>query len=214
MADTRFKSIVAVLIAFVTILGAAAACLATVALSSAGDADFEGLTAAINAQREGVVNQINAYEHLRAYTAYTRYLELGYILWEEASQADSETAVQLDKQRKEFLGLASEMRSNFFQSRYMDAQQGLYNLQRELNEAWAEDILNYDLEPRPHFDRADALRTRSALLAGDMIIFAVSFWCLTLANVIENRWKYLMMALGILIGLGGILGIFIAQVLL
>lgn len=214
MSDTRFKSIVAVLIAFVTILGAAAACLATVALSSAGDADFEGLTAAINAQREGVVNQINAYEHLRAYTAYTRYLELGYILWEEASQADSETAVQLDKQRKEFLGLASEMRSSFFQSRYMDTQQGLYNLQRELNEAWAEDILNYDLEPRPHFDRADALRTRSALLAGDMIIFAVSFWFLTVANVIENRWKYLMMALGILIGLGGILGIFIAQVFL
>jgi hypothetical protein len=214
MSDTRFKSFVAVLIACVTILGAAAACLASVALSSAGDADFEGMSATINAQREGVVNQINAYEHLRAYTAYTRYLELGYILWDEASQADSETAAELDKQRKEILGLASEMRSTFFQSRYMDTQQGFYNLQRELDEAWAEDVQNYDLEPIPHFDRADALRTRSSLLAADMITFAVSFWFLTLANVIENRWKYLMITLGILIGLGGILGILIAQVLL
>jgi hypothetical protein len=212
MTDTRFKSFVSVLIAFVTILGASAACLASAALSGAGDADFDGMSAAINAQREEIVNQIQAYEHLRAYTAYTRYWELGYMLWNEAIEADPDTAAQLDKQRKEILGLASELNGSFFKSRYLDPQKGIYNLQRELEEAWADDVQSLDLEPRPHFERADALRTRSALLAGDMIIFAVSFWFLTLANVIENRWKYLMITLGILFGLGGILGIFIAQV--
>jgi hypothetical protein len=214
MSDTRFKSFVAVLIACVTVLGAAAACLATVALSSAGDADFEGMSAAINAQREGVVNQINAYEHYRAYTAYMRYLELGYLLQEEANQADSQTAEELDRQRKEIWGLASEMRFSFFQPRYVDPEQGFYNLRRELDEAWADDLQSNDLDPTPHFSQADALRTRSSFLAADMIAFAISFWFLTLAEVIENRWKYLAVILGVLIGLGGILGILFAEFLL
>lgn len=214
MSDSRFKSFVAVLIACVTILGSSAACLATVALSNAGDADFEGMSAAINAQREGVVNQINAYEHFRAFTAYMRYLELGYLLLEEADQADSQTVEQLDKQRNEIWGLASEMRFSFFPPRYVDTRQGYYDLQRELDEAWADDVQSNDLDPMPHFDQADALRTRSAFLAADMIVFAVSFWFFTLAQVIENRWKYLAVTLGLLTGLGGVVGIFIAGLLL
>lgn len=214
MPDTRFKTFVAVLIACVTILGASAACLASVAVSGAGDEDFEGLTAAINAQREEVVNQITAYEHLRAYTAYMRYLELGYLLRDEAAGADAETAEELEKQRKEVWGLASEMRFTFFPPRYVDTEDGYYDLQRELGEEWADDIQGDDLDPVPHFVDADALRNRSLFLAGDMLVFAVAFWFLTLAQIIENRWKYLMVTLGILIGLAGILGIFIAELLL
>lgn len=211
MPDTRFKSFLSVLIACVTVFGASAACLATFALSGAGDADFEGMSAAINAQREGVVNQVNAYEHYRAYTAYMRYLELGNLLREEASQADPERAQELDKQREEIWGLAGEMRFSFFPPRYVDPRDGNYNLQRELDEAWADDVQSSDVNPLPHFDQADALRTRSSYLVADMIVFAVSFWFFTLAQAVENRWKYLAAALGILAGLGGILGILIAE---
>ena len=214
MPDTRFKALVSVLIACVTIFGASAACLATFSLSGAGDADFEGMSAAIDAQREGVVNQVNAYEHYRAYTAYMRYLELGSLLQEEANQADADRAQELDKQREEIWGLAGEMRLSFFRPRYVDPRDGSYNLQRELDEAWADDVQGGDLNPQPHFDRADALRNRSSYLVADMIVFAVSFWFLTLAQTIENRWKYLAAALGILAGLGGILGILIAEFML
>ena len=211
MPDTRFKSFVSVLIACVTILGATAACLATFALSGAGDEDFEGMSAAINAQREEVVNRINAYEHYRAYTAYIRYLELGSLFQEEATQADAERAQELNKQREEIWGLAGEMRLSFFPPGYVDTRDGSYNVQRELDEAWADDVQSSDVNPRPHFDQADALRTRSSYLIADMIIFAVSFWFLTLSQAIENRWRYLAGALGILAGLGGILGILIAE---
>lgn len=213
MSDPRFKSFVAVAIAFVTILGASAACLASVASSRAGDADFDGMSAAITAQRERVVNYINAYEHMRAFTAYTRYLELGNILWEEAQQADSETAALLDRQRREIWGLASAMRFAFFLPRF-EAENGGYDLQRELDEEWAEDAQSHDLESAPHFGRADVLRRRSSFLVADMIVFAISFWFLTLANITENRLKYVLASIGILVGLAGIMGIFIAEFLI
>jgi len=47
-----------------------------------------------------------------------------------------------------------------------------------------------------------------------MIVFAFSFWFLTLAQVMENRFKYFMALFGILLGLAGILGIFIGRFLL
>ena len=43
MENERFKSTTAVLVAFVTVLGAIVACMATSAASSAANADFDGL---------------------------------------------------------------------------------------------------------------------------------------------------------------------------
>lgn len=213
MAKERFKSLTAILIALVTILGASAVCLSTVAVSQASDEDFLGMSAAIDAQRAEVINQVNAYEHYRAFTSYRRYLELGNLLLDQASTVEEAIAAQLDSQRLELWGLAGEMRHTFFLPRYLE-QDGTYDIKRELDEAWAEDMQGDDLNPGPHFERSDSLRRRSAFLAGDMIVFALSFWFLTLAQVTETRWKYLWSTLGILAGLGGILGILIAQVLL
>lgn len=210
MNNDRFKSLVAVLIAFVTILGATVACLATVALSRAGDKDFAGMSAAINAQKAQIINHVNAYEHYRAYTAYARYMELGAIMQGEASQANAEKAAQLSDQQQEAWGLASSLSQSFFSPRYMNKDG--YNIQRELGELWADASERDDLEFKSHFEQADSFRTRSSFLFADMIVFAVSFWFFTLAQVIENRWKYLFIGVGVFIALGGILGILIAEV--
>lgn len=77
MQDNRFKSTMAVLVAFVSVMGAVTAYLATVAASSAGDEDFTGHNASINAQKIENVNYINTYEHYRAFGEYSHYLELG-----------------------------------------------------------------------------------------------------------------------------------------
>jgi hypothetical protein len=124
MKDDRFKSFVAVLIAIVTILGATVACLATVAGSGASDADFNGVSAAIKAQKAEVVNDITAYEHYRAYTSYVRYDEMGNLIYDETVNSGEKDAQELTNQRMEAWGLADSLRISFFPTRYVDIDTG------------------------------------------------------------------------------------------
>lgn len=211
MQSDRFKSFVAVLVAIVTILGALTAGLAAQASSDAGDEDVGGMSAAISAQKADIINEVYAYEHYRAYTAYVRYLELGNLL--NDPNADKTTQQLLYNQQQEVWGVADGILSTFFQGRYMNPD-GTYDLNRELQEARAEDEQSNDLNYAPYFDKADGLRARSSFLIGNMIVFAVSFWFLTLAQVMENRFKYFMAIFGILLALAGILGILIGRFLL
>lgn len=206
----HFKSNVAILVALVTILGAFAACRATVVSSHASDADFEGVSAAIHSQRAELVNEIYAYEHHRAYTSYVRYLELGYLLYDEGMKSDPPV---YEAQWKELWGLADAMKILFFLPRYMDFDDGVYDIQRELEEARADDAQFNDLNPGPHFDRSDLFRQQSLILTADLILFAMAFWLLTVAQLVENRLKYLLAALGILTTFGGLLVVFIAGAL-
>lgn len=198
MKEDKFKSFVAVLVAVVTVLGATTACLASGAVSTAGDMDFAGLDASIRAQKAEIINYIKAYEHYRAFTTYKRYDELGYLLSGD--------------QQDEAWGVAAGL-NNFFISRYINSD-GQYDLERELQEEWASDAQTEDLNAAPYFVRSDSERNRSSFLTANMIVFAVSFWFLTVAQVTNKKIKYLWAGLGILLGLAGIAGIFIGSYIL
>jgi hypothetical protein len=214
MQNVRFKSITATVIAIVTVLGAMVACLATVAGSAAADANLEGVGAAIKGQKAEVVNEVTAYEHYRAYTTYIRYDELGNLIYDAAATSDGQTKQELTNQRMEAWGLADALKISFFPPRYIDVDSGKYNIRRELDELWARDSQSQDLDPGPHFSRSDSQHSRSLFHTGNMIIFAVAFWFLTMAQLFENRLKYVGLALGILIALVGILGILFAELVI
>ncbi len=209
MKNERFKSMMAVIVALVTVLGAMAACMATVAASNAGDSDFAGLEASIRAQKAESINLIYAYQHYRAFTEYSRYLELGNLLYDP--NVDEKTSIANGVVQREVWGVASGISSIFFEPRYI-SQDGTYDIQRELDEALAEDSQSADLNPSPYFEESDHERNRSSSLTGDMIIFAFSFWFLTVAQVTDKSIKYLWAALGILLGLSGLLGILIGSI--
>lgn len=211
MKHETFKSYVAVLVAVVTVLGATAACLASVAVSSASDADFLGLDASIRAQKADIINHVYAFEHYRAYTDYVRYDEYGRLLYDP--NADEETDLRNGALQREAWGVASGISSVFFSPRYINPD-GQYDLERELQEAWAQDSQNEDLNPTPYFEESDQLRARSSFLTADMIVLAISFWFLTVAQATEKKIKYLWAGLGILFALAGILGIIIGGVLI
>jgi hypothetical protein len=200
-----------VLVAFVTVLGAIVACMATSAASGAANADFDGLNSAIRAQKAEIINEIYAYEHYRAFTDYSRYLELGNLLYDP--NATEETSIANGVIQREVWGVASGIKSLFFQARYITPE-GTYDLQRELDEAIAEDAQNEDLNSDPYFEESDRMHRRSSFLTADMIVLAVSFWFLQLAQVTEKRIKYLWITFGILLGLGGIMGMLIGRYLI
>jgi len=208
----RFKNFASIMIAVVTVLSGVAACLATFAATQAGDADFEGLVASIKAQEADIVNRITVFEHYRAFTAYQRYNQLGNLLWEEAANADPALAETLHRLRREAWGVAGGLQYVFFPPRYIN-RDGSYDLKREFDELWADAAQQDDLTPEPYFSRADALRDRNLLLSADLIILAAAFWAFNLAQVIENRLKYLFVSLALLLTLAGIAIILLAQLI-
>ncbi|NWF65052.1 MAG: DUF2834 domain-containing protein [Chloroflexi bacterium] len=211
MKQNNFKSWIAVLTAIVTVLGATAACLASVAVSTAGDQDFAGLDASIRAQKAEIINYVTAYQNYRAYTDYVRYEKMGYLMYDP--QADAATDAQNYATQQEMWGVSSGLLASFVKARYIDPD-GSYDIERELQEAFAEDAQTSDLNAQPYFEKSDAERSRSAFLTADMIVFAVSFWFFTLAQATEKNIKYAWAALGVLFAIGGIFGIIIGRFIL
>lgn len=211
MKQDNFKSWIAVLTAVVTVFGAMTACLASVAVSSAADADFAGLDASIRAQKAEIINHVNAYEHYRAFTSYVRYNELGNLMFDP--NADSETDIRNGAIQREVWGLASGISSVFFNPRYIDPD-GRYDIERELQEAFAQDAQSTDLESEPYFEESDRYRERSSFLTANMIVFAVSFWFFTLAQATEKKIKFFWAVLGGTFGIAGIFGIIIGRFLI
>src|SRR5512140_3350629 len=121
MSNAQFKNFTAIMIAVVTIVSAIAAWRAAVASSEAGQSDFAGLAAAINAEESQVLNTIAVNEHYQAFLAYTRYNSLADNLADaiqKTPNADDPAAEALDRAESESSGLAFGIQSMFFPSRY------------------------------------------------------------------------------------------------
>lgn len=203
--NTRFKNFASLMIAFVTILGAAAVCLGSVANNRAGNADFDGITAAINAQRAAIANEVIVYEHYRAYTAFYRYNEMGKLLYEESLKPESDPTRNsaLGYLQREVWGLAQGLQFAFFPPRYLKPDGG-YDIQREREERWADAASQADIQPEPHFVLADSLRIKALSFAGVLIGLALAFWCFTAAEITESFLKYLLVGAGLILTVLGL----------
>jgi hypothetical protein len=192
------------MLALTTIGAAAIGCLATVASVDAGEAEFEGMTAAVKAQEAAIINAVQGFEQYEAFTLYHRNNLLGNLLADASAASSGPDAARLETEARESWGLALGLQNTFFSPRYLN-QDGSYNLDRQLGEAWAEDALQNDLFPEPHFQTANDGRFKAILLSSLLIPFAIAFWGFTLANVIENRSRYFFSVLGVLASLSAIL---------
>jgi hypothetical protein len=199
MADTssesnnRFKTIIAILIALVTVTGAIVAWRAAVAGGDAGDADLAGIAATLNTEETRTLNKANLYANYQAYANYVRYNELGNLIATDLENASSDEAAQLEQQKAEAWDVATT-NQGFFPNRYLD-EQGNYDIQRELGEAWAEAQQIKDLNPEPHFAEADHLRSKANWLVGAIIILSIALLFYTLAEGMSSMLKYVL-ALG------------------
>lgn len=199
MKADRFKTIDALLIAFVTVVGAIVAWRAALAADAASGADASGLAATINAEESRALNRVTTYEHYRAYTDYLRYNELGNAIYDDLSNASDEAYAILDRQKTEAWDLATELQeSGFFRSRYLDTG-GNYDTARELDELQADAAREKDLNPEPHFALSDRMRARSTTLVSLLIPLAAALWCLALAESLAHKIRYLLAGAGTLL---------------
>jgi hypothetical protein len=187
-----FQTVMAILIAIVTLVGGVMAWRATVAGGNAGDADFAGLHATLNAEETLTLNNSESYRHYRAYTYYTRNDELQDLIEYDLKFSE---AADVERQRAEAAGVAATSRL-FFPARYLN-RDGSYATQRELGEAWAEAGQALDLDPEPHFAEADQLRTKTNWLVAIFMALSLSLLFYTLAEGLHPERRSLRYAMAI-----------------
>jgi hypothetical protein len=199
----RFQTVMAILIALVTLIGAALASRTALVGVDAGDEDFYGLAASLNSEETKAVNAVTMYGNYRAYTAFTRYNELGDLISADRDQiTDTVEYDGLTSQMNEAWSLAVDV-NYFFPTRYLN-RDGLYDVERELGESWAEAASQKDLYPEPHFAAANALRGKVSRLLTIIIILTAAVWFFTLAQSLKHVMRYVFAVGGIGLILVGI----------
>jgi len=206
----RFKIVVAILLASVTVVGAIVAWRAAIAADLANNADARGLAATLNAEETRALNHVNTYEHYRAYTTYLRHNELGNRIAEDLSTAAEDEARALERQKTDAWDLAVEIQGGFFPPRYLDPD-GSYDTQREIDEAWADAAQQKDLNPEPHFADADRLRGKSTTMVILLVPLTVALLGFTLAESMKHAFKYVLAAGGSLILAGSLVALLLIE---
>ncbi len=202
--ENRLETIVAILIAVVTVIGAVIAWRASVAADGAGDADFAGLQASLNAEETRALNFVNAYEHYGAYVAYNRNLKLGNAIADDLAKdtnLDEREAFVLDRQRAEAYDLA-KANQDLFPNRFLN-RDGSYSVQREIGEAWADAAKEKKLEPEADYAEADKLRLKTNLLLATLSLLGVGLVFFTLVETSGERWQMVLIGLGVLFSIAG-----------
>lgn len=189
MKPESFKTFTASMIAIVTVVSALVAWRAAAASQQAGDADFSGLVATVNTEEAQVLTTVKVSEHYQAFLVYTRYNELGDRLY-EALKAKPADAEELERQKSNAWGIAYGLQSAFFPSRYLRPD-GTYDIQREMDESWADARRERDTRAELHFERGDTLRRKANLLVQMLVLLGLAFWFFTLAQIIEHKVKVL-----------------------
>ena len=183
----RFDEFVAVMIAVGTLIGAVLAWRISADAAEADDADFAGLHAVLIAEETRTVNDIDLFRHYRAYTHYKLQLELEAYATDESLELTAENL--------------SDINQLFFPSRYLN-RDGSYAVQREVGETWAQAQQVADLNPSPHFDQADFLRSRARSRTLTFILLAMSLFFFTGAEGLHRsrpRLRYGLGSVGLLL---------------
>lgn len=206
----RFKIIVAVMIAVVTVMGALVAWRSALAGNAAGNADDAGIIAALNTQETTTLTSILSNQHRTAHVDYVRYRQLAQQMLEDGTldNASEEERPAVIRQIVESLNLATASKQ-FFPSRYLDPDES-YDIDREQGEEIAEAAQKKDLNAEQHFNEANLWRDRALALIGTLIVLGISLWLFAAAEVMEHRAKYALAAGGLaflLIGSGAALAI-------
>lgn len=198
------ETIVAILIAVATVLGAVIAWRASVVADAAGDADFAGMRASVNAAETHALNYVNSYEHLGAYTTYSRYEQLGNEIGKELESGDALSEEQvwaLQRQQSEAYDLA-KANQTLFPNRFMN-RDGTYSVTREMGEGWADASREKDLNPAPQYAEADALRTKTNKILLALGVLSLSLVFYAMVESVGERAQWLMVALGTICMLAG-----------
>jgi hypothetical protein len=206
--EDRFKTLVAILIAIVSLAGAVVAYRITLAAGSAADADVSGIVSSVNMHQARVASQADLFRDLGAYLQVRIHDQLSSDLIAERNQypdGDPTRDRLWDEGWTETYVAESYLDKIYVRPEYLRAD-GSYDEQAALDLNIAHWALESDFNREGHFAEADRLRTKVQWLMGVALVLAVTLLFYTLAEVVTHNIKYLFVGLGTGVFLMAIVG--------
>jgi len=199
----RFQTIVAILIAIVSVVSAGVAWRASMAGSSGSSVDREGLDTTMRYEAAYALTVSALHQEARYAAQYTRYQARVDALESQdgpAARSEAEGVREIVEVLALFTPLATD--SDYHTS------DGRLDLDRRLDDLRAADADLRDLDPQQEFDTADQFYTETLALVSIVVLFALSLFFLTLAEITRHKLRLGLAAVGVVIfivGLGGVL---------
>lgn len=199
---SRFQIIMAIFIAFVTVVGAVIAWQAALLSEQASDADFSSTVAIINREQALTIGTARGYQRYRAYTAYTINRTLATEL------KDAEDTPEIEAER---MNANNDLISNlsYIDTRFLD-QDGYYDLERDFKTNLADARLENELDPSGFFDEAGRVRQKVNILIQDFIVLAIALFFFTFAETLHSKRRFLRYTLALLGLVTLVIGIIVA----
>ncbi|MCA0458784.1 MAG: hypothetical protein LCI00_32840 [Chloroflexi bacterium] len=212
--DSHLSTLVALLIAIVSVSGAVVTWRASVSADGAGDADVAGIRATINLTEANTLATVNGYSDYASFLDYYKYRETGTLLEDEISglteDADEAEIAAMGKELADNHDLTTAA-SSAFPNEYLN-RDGTYAIARETGEYVANAARERDTNPQPNFDEADALRAHTDQLLVTLSVLVVALVFYTLIEATDSkRLKYLLLVMGTGIFLAGLVGAFLVE---
>lgn len=203
--SNRFEAFLAICIAFTTVLGAILAARSAVYNDAANDADQSGLSSAIDLALTQSAVEAQRTQNLSAFLQFARHRRLAELISAQMNQIDSasEQWAQLDRESSAEWNQAINSRY-FFDAKFYDKFTNTFDQQAFVDSQLAEAASLKDLNPDPEFSQADDNRVTAAQLLGLIAVLAVALLCFAVANILDNRLRYVLAGLGVLIIIGSI----------
>jgi hypothetical protein len=204
-SSNRFAAFLAICIAVATVVGAILAARAAVYNDAANDADQAGLSSAIDLALTQSSVEAQRAQNLGAFLQFAQHRRLAELIAQQMDQIDStsELWAQLDRESSAEWNQAINSRY-FFSADFYDKFSNTFDQQAFVDRQLAEAASLKDLNPDPEFSQADGDRATAAQLIGLIAVLAVALLCFAIANILENRLRYVVAGFGVLIIIGSI----------
>jgi hypothetical protein len=194
-----FSTMVALLIAVVSIVGAVVAWRASEASGASTDADLAALRATVNLTETRTVGALRAYSD---YAGFVDYYEMRQFI--KAVQAN-EGALDDDFDTIADAQDAMTLAGFTFTQGYL-RRDGTYDVQRQLDEAIADAARRRDINAAPHIQDGEDARSKSDKLLLALTVLVVSLVFFTLIEAADTRLRYALLAVGVSLALVGSVG--------
>ncbi len=212
--NNHLSTLVALLIAVVSVSGAVVTWRASISADGAGDADVAGIRATINQTETDALAAVNGYSDYASFMDYYKYRQTAQQLEAELAELpDDVTEEELAALNKELANTydLTTAASSAFPNQYLN-RDGTYAFNRQTGEFRADAARQRDINPQPSFDEADGLRvhTDKLLIALSVLVVALVFYTL-IETTDSKKAKYLLLVIGTGVFLAGILGAFLLE---
>lgn len=205
----RYKNATAILLAVITVVGALVTWRASVSDDGAGDEDYAGIAATLNAEQARTLEYSEGMEDYGSFVYYERFKRAADA-FEAAAEKGGASKKSLEEEATAAGDLA-EANIDQFPNEFM-TRKGTFSLKRDLGSKWQKALKDQDMDGESHFAEADRLRQKTWKLSAAVVVLSLALVLLTLVEIVAVGLQPLVLGVATLVGVAGTLWAVLTEV--